>query len=650
MCGLAGILTSGGKRAEELARDVGRMIDPIAHRGPDDEGTWVSAASGVALGFRRLAIIDLSAAGHQPMVSRTERFTIVFNGEIYNAERIRPELLAAGFTFRGHSDTEVILAAFERWGVADAVPRFEGMFAMAVWDAERHELSLVRDRLGKKPLFLYWQPGLLTFGSELKSLSAGPAFDRTLDMDALAEFLRYLYVPGPRCIYARVKKLPPGHILTVRDVRQPLPHPVPYWSVRDAAARGMADPFTGSDEEAVDEFDRLLSGAVRDRMQADVPLGALLSGGIDSSAVVALLQEQTTRPVKTFSIAFDAAEHNEAHHAAAVAKHIGTEHTEVMLTGEDALAVVPKLPDIFDEPHGDTSQIPAYLICGVARREVTVALSGDGGDEVLGGYNRYTYGERMLERMMRVPSPARRLVAAGIGSVSAEGWNRAHRLMTPMLPPRLRQRLPGDKVHKIGRLLGADSLPRMYRSLVSVWQDAEGLLVRDGQREDTMMRLLAEPKPSRLLDRMMLADQRTYLTDDQLAKVDRVSMAVSLEVRVPLVDHRLVEFAWRLPARMKIRDGQGKWILRQVLYRRVPRALLERPKMGLSVPLGAWLRGPLRPWAEELLDEQRIVREGVLRPAAIRAAWRGVLAGRDEVALGLWSVLMFQAWRERWLA
>lgn len=650
MCGLAGILTSSGARAEEMSRDVTRMIDPISHRGPDDEGTWIQSDAGVALGFRRLAIIDLSAAGHQPMASRTTRFTIVFNGEIYNAERIRPELVAAGATFRGHSDTEVILAAFEQWGIIEAVRRFEGMFAMAVWDAERRELSLVRDRLGKKPLFVYWQPGLLTFGSELKSLSAGPAFDRALDLDALAEFLRYLYVPGPRCIYARVKKLPPGHILTVRDVRAPLPKPVAYWSVREAAARGLSDPFTGSDEEAVDEFDRLLFGAVRDRMQADVPLGALLSGGIDSSAVVALLQEQSARPVKTFSIAFEAAEHNEAHHAAAVARHIGTEHTEVMLTGEDALAVVPKLADIFDEPHGDTSQIPAYLICGVARRDVTVALSGDGGDEVLGGYNRYTYGERMLERMMRVPTPARRLVAAGIGSVSAEGWNRAHRLMTPVLPSRFRQRLPGDKVHKIGRLLGADSLPRMYRSLVSVWQDAESLLVHDGQREDTIMRLLAEPRPARLVDRMMLADQRTYLTDDQLAKVDRVSMAVSLEVRVPLVDHRLVEFAWRLPARMKIRDGEGKWILRQVLYRRVPRALLDRPKMGLSVPLGSWLRGPLRPWAEELLDEQRIAREGVLRPGAIRAAWRGVLAGRDEVALGLWSVLMFQAWRERWLA
>ncbi|HKG95751.1 MAG TPA: asparagine synthase (glutamine-hydrolyzing) [Gemmatimonadaceae bacterium] len=650
MCGFAGIFSSAGVREEQLVRDVERMIDPIAHRGPDDSGVFTDPSAGVALGFRRLAIIDLSALGHQPMRSGSGRFTLVFNGEVFNHNELRADLLRDGFTFRGHSDTEVILASFERWGVQAAVKRFVGMFAIAAWDRERRELSLIRDRLGIKPLFVYRAPsGVVTFGSELKALAAGPVFDNTLNRDALQDFLRYLYVPGPQSIYQHITKLPPGHVLTIADPRAPLPASVAYWSVEEVARRGLADQLTGSDEEVVDQFDALLSDAVKMRMEADVPLGALLSGGIDSSVVVALLQQHAARPVKTFSVAFDAEEHNEAHHAAAIAKHLGTDHTEYLLTGKEALDVVPKLPDIFDEPHGDTSQIPAYLICGVARREVTVALTGDGGDEVYGGYNRYTYGERMLQKMMRVPRPARRAVAAGIGTLSPAGWDRAHRFVRPMLPSSLKQRLPGDKVHKIGRIMGADSLPGMYRSLVSVWQDAEGLVVNGRRHRDRMEEVLSAREPRQLLDRMMLADQLTYLTEDQLAKVDRVSMANSLEVRVPLLDHRLVEFSWRAPSRFKIRDGKGKWLLRQVLYRRVPRELIERPKMGLSVPLGQWLRGPLRGWAEELLSADRLTRDGILHSAPIRAAWDQLQAGRDETALGLWAVLMFQGWKARWL-
>jgi asparagine synthase (glutamine-hydrolysing) len=650
MCGLAGILTSRGERAEQLERAVERMTETIVHRGPDDVGTMIDAEGGIGLGFRRLAIIDLSEQGHQPMRSASGRFTLVFNGEVFNHGALREELLRDGWRFRGHSDTEVILAAFERWGIAGAVPRFVGMFAIAVWDASSRALTLIRDRMGIKPLFVSQTDGRIIFGSELKALVVDPSFDRTVDVEALGDFLRYLYVPGPRTIYRAARKLSPGHMLTISDASAPLPASTPYWSVESAAARGLADPLIASDQDIADEFDARLSDAVRMRMEADVPLGALLSGGIDSTTVVALLQEHASRPVKTFAVAFDAAEHNEAHHAARVAKHLGTDHTEVELTGDDALAVVPKLADIFDEPHADTSQIPAYLICGVARRSVTVALSGDGGDEVYGGYNRYTYGEGMLRRIMQVPRPARMMVAAGIGSLSAESWNRAHRAVAPVLPGSLRHRLPGEKLHKIRRIMRARSSGGMYQSLVAAWPEPELLLREPSAQAGTMDRVLGAPTPSRLVDRMMLADQLTYLPDDQLAKVDRVSMAVSLEVRVPLLDHRLVEFSWRVPLHQKIRARQGKWLLRQSLERRVPLELIDRPKMGLSVPLGGWLRGALRGWADDLLSPAHLEREGLLHAEPIREAWRRVLDGRDEGALGVWAVLMFAAWKARWLS
>lgn len=649
MCGFAGLLTSAVHDGGYLDGVVRRMVAPLAHRGPDDSGFWSDAERGIGLGFRRLSIVDLSASGHQPMQSASGRYWMVFNGEVFNHGDIRRDLLARGRRFRGHSDTEVMLAAFEEWGIEASVRRFIGMFAIVLWDTHRRELSLIRDRMGIKPLFVYNRRGLTTFGSELKALVAEPSFDRTLDRDALTSYLRYLYVPAPRTIYQHAAKLRPGHILTISNAAAPLPESRPYWSVEEVAERGLADQFDGSDEEAVDELDRLLTDAVRLRMEADVPVGALLSGGIDSSVVVSMMQQQSSRPVKTFSVAFDVAEHNEAPHAAALSKHLGTDHTEMTLTGDDALAVVPKLPDIFDEPHADTSQIPAFLVCEVARREVTVALTGDGGDEVFGGYNRYTYGERMLGRMLSVPKPARRVIAAGIGRLSSNSWARAHRAVTPMLPSPLQQRLAGEKLAKVGRMMSADSIPHMYRSLVSAWQ-APGRVVVDGSEHDDLMeRVLTSPRPARLLDRMMLADQLTYLADDQLAKVDRVSMAVSLEARVPLLDHRLVEFSWRLPAEMKIREGTGKRLLREVLYRRVPRTLVERPKMGLSVPLEQWLRGPLRPWAEDLLSPEALERDGILRAAPIRRSWEGLLAGRGDESLAIWSVLVFQAWRQRWL-
>jgi len=650
MCGFAGLLTSERYRHDELRAITRRMAETLVHRGPDSSGEWVDAQAGVGLGFRRLAIIDLSEHGHQPMMSGSGRFWITFNGEVFNFAALRQELEATGARFRGHSDTEVILAAFERWGIEASVKRFIGMFAMAVWDTQARSLTLIRDRLGIKPLFIYSHGGLISFGSELKALQAGPAFDRALDRQSLTQYLRYLYVEAPRSIFRHVTKLRPGHMLTLTDPTAPLPESRPFWTLEEAWRRGETDRFAGSEDEALDALDRLLSDSVRLRLHADVPLGALFSGGIDSSTVVALMQEQSPRPVKTFTCAFDAAEHNEAHHAARLAKHLGTDHTELMVTGDDALSVVPKLAELFDEPHADTAQIPAYLVCALARREVTVALSGDGGDEVFGGYNRYAYGARLLPRIQRMPAPARRLVASGIGLFSSDSLARAHQRMTPVLPMALRQRLAGEKLTKVGHVMGRDGDAGMYRSLVSAWQDPHRLMIGGHEPPSAVDRVLSQAWPSRLIDRMMYADQLGYLPDDQLAKIDRVSMGVSLEVRVPLLDHRIVEFASTLPTRFKVANGKGKLILRRVLYRRVPEELVERPKMGFSVPLAQWLRGPLRQWSEDLLSEDALRRDEILQVEPIRRSWKSFLEGRGENALGLWSVLVFQAWRQRWLS
>jgi asparagine synthase (glutamine-hydrolysing) len=649
MCGFAGLWSTDGTNHAELTELARRMGDTLVHRGPDSSGTWADAEHGVALTFRRLAIIDLSEHGHQPMQSASGRYWMTFNGEIFNFPDLRRELEAAGARFRGHSDTEIALAAFERWGIRNSLPRFIGMFAMAIWDTQDHTLTLVRDRLGIKPLFIYQKDGLISFGSEIKALHAGPAFDRTLDTESLTQYLRYLYVEAPRSIFEYVSKLRPGHMLTICNPRAPLPASEAWWTLEHTWQQGLAHPFQGDENEALDVLDELLSDSVRMRLQSDVPLGALFSGGIDSSTVVALMQEQSPRPVKTFTCAFDAAEHNEAHHARRLAAHLGTDHNELMVTGEDALAVVPKLADLFDEPHADTAQIPAYLVCALARREVTVALSGDGGDEVFGGYNRYAFGAQLFPRVQRMPTVARRLAASGIGLFSADALGRAHERITPVLPSRMRHRLAGEKLAKLGKVLNRGDIAHMYRSLVSAWQEPQRLVLAAREPQSAVDRILAQPWPENLIDRMMYADQLGYLPDDQLAKIDRVSMGVSLEVRVPLLDHRVVEFASTLPTDFKVVDGKGKMILRRVLYRRAPQELVERPKMGFSVPLAQWLRGPLRGWAEDLLSVDALTRQQTLNVRAVRDSWDGLLAGRSENALGLWSVLVFQAWRQRWL-
>ncbi|HSL20187.1 MAG TPA: asparagine synthase (glutamine-hydrolyzing) [Vicinamibacterales bacterium] len=648
MCGLAGLLSTAGFNKDELLEHAARMVDPLVHRGPDDRGAWADSNAGIAFGFRRLAIVDLSPQGHQPMRSPSARFVMVFNGEVYNFQELRRDLERRGHRFRGHSDTEVILAGFDEWGVARTVPRLVGMFAIAVWDRQQRRLSLIRDRLGKKPLYVYREPGLITFGSELKALFSGPSFDRSIDRAALMSYLRYRYVPAPRSIFERVSKVLPAHILTIAEPRVPLPESKPYWSLHEVAERGLAYPLDLSDADAVTELDGLLTDAVRRRLYSDVPLGALLSGGVDSSTVVALMQEASARPVKTFTIGFDDGEFDEARHAARVAGHIGTDHTELMLTGEDACSLVPRLAEIFDEPLADPSQLPTLLVSRLARREVTVALSGDGGDELFGGYNRYVFGARVLPRVNRLPRPIRRRVAAGIASVPAATWNRLQRVAVVVGGGAAEHRL-GERIHKIGNVMHAETVGGMYRSLLSAWQRPAALVAGDADEYDPNADALDRSGPEGLLDRMMLADQAHYLPDDLLAKLDRASMAVSLEVRAPLLDHRVVELAWRLPQRLKLRDGVGKWALREVLYRRVPREIVERPKMGFSVPIDRWLRGPLRRWAQPLLAPDALA-DGGLDPAPVWRAWRDLQEGRRQSGAELWTVLMFQAWRERWVA
>ena len=645
MCGFSGILTAPSS-SRDLTLDISRMIRPLSHRGPDAEGVWVDEAAGIALGFRRLAIIDLSPNGHQPMTSASGRFRLVFNGEIYNFGELRQQLEGHGHTFKGHSDTEVILAAFEQWGIGEAIARAIGMFAMAIWDTRRRELSLVRDRLGKKPLFVYREPGLVTFGSELKALVAGPSFDRAINPRALASYLRYLYVPAPQCIFQHVVKIPAGHMLTIRDPRGPLPASVSYWSLRDVARAGIESRFEGTDDDAIDELDRLLGDAVGRRLQSDVPLGALLSGGIDSSAVVALMQERSSRPTRTYTIGFDDDAFDEASHAARVAKSLGTDHTDLRLTGDDARSLVPKLPEIFDEPLADPSQLPTLLVSQLARRDVTVALSGDGGDELFGGYNRYVYGSRVLPRVDRIPRPFRRAVAAGVRRVPSAAWDRLAGLST-IVPGAPLSRV-GERIGKLTHVMAAATVGDMYCSLLSAWQRPPHAGHHDQTIDDLNESVLDAAEPAELLDRMMLADQMTYLPDDLLAKLDRASMAVSLEVRAPLLDHRVVEFSWRLPPGLKLRDGVGKWILRQVLYRRVPRAIVERPKMGFSVPIDRWLRGPLRNWADSFLNLTELTRAGLPDPTEILRSWRELQAGRAANGTRVWAVIMFQAWQARW--
>lgn len=682
MCGIAGFWSGVGLESDTLQAIARPMAEAIMHRGPDDAGAWVDAQAGIALGHRRLSILDLSPAGHQPVVSLSGRYVIAFNGEIYNHLSLRAELEkntsfitppppltlalspAGGedapspphpsptwgegvIWWRGHSDTETLLAGFEAWGIESTLKKMVGMFAIALWDREERVLTLARDRIGEKPLYYGFQNNTFVFGSELKALKAHPDFLGEIDRDAICLYLRYCYIPAPYSIYKGIKKLLPGTYLQLPfgrdvDVLRAVT-PKSYWSLAEVAAQGLAAPFVGSDADAIAALDSQLKQSIGLQMIADVPLGAFLSGGVDSSTVVALMQAQSARPVKTFSIGFDGQGYNEADYAKAVAQHLGTDHTELYVSTAEAMQVIPMLGRIYDEPFADSSQIPTFLVAQMARQHVTVSLSGDAGDELFCGYNRYALADTW-GRIEWVPFGFRRVAGRLVKSVAPANWDAFFQLAAHFLT------LPANMSEKLGklatRLVSVDGVNELYYSLVSEIDNPEQVVI--GAKEPATWLTEAGMKPS--FDdaklHMMFMDTMTYLPDDILVKVDRAAMANSLETRVPFLDHRVVELAWALPMSMKMRDGKSKWILRQVLYQYVPKQLIERPKAGFGIPLGDWLRGPLREWVEGLLDENRLQQEGFFNVQYIRAKWQAHLEGKRNNPSFLWNVLMFQVWLE----
>jgi len=650
MCGLAGFLQLGGVDTASATDLIKRMSNSLQHRGPDDFGFWIDEPCGLALGHRRLAIVDLSPGGHQPMISPSGRYVIAFNGEIYNHLALRRETENAGLSraWQGHSDTETLLACVEAWGFETALTKFVGMFAIAMWDREERALYLARDRLGEKPLYYGRENTVYLFGSELKAIKAHPAFVGEINRNALALQLRHNYIPGPYSIYKGINKLPPGTWLRIdsRPENSTVGEPVPYWSLQQVIKRHQSNPDVGSDADAdeIANLDVLLRDAVRQQMMADVPLGAFLSGGVDSSAIVALMQAQSDRPVKTFTIGFHEERYNEAEHAKAVARHLGTDHTELYVSPREAMDVIPRLPSLYDEPFSDSSQIPTFLVSQMTRQHVTVSLSGDAGDELFGGYGRYFAARSLWNIVKALPIPLRRMLGTTAQSLSIEGWNRIGHMLRPILPNRLRDRPLGDRAHKLGQIFSTTVPDEIYPDLISHWKKPTDIVIGSAESPTLLTDHTLWPDLVDFEHRMMYLDTITYLPDDILVKVDRAAMGVSLETRVPFLDHRVVEFAWRLPLSMKIRDGQGKWILRQVLYKYVPKELIERPKMGFGVPIDSWLRGPLRDWAEDLLSPSRLLQEGYFNPIPIREKWEEHISGRRDWHYYLWDVLMFQAW------
>jgi len=641
MCGIAGFLEFAGATREALYETAARMAAALQHRGPDGMGVWVDPQAGIALSHRRLAVVELSELGGQPMQSACGRYIVVFNGEIYNFRSLREELQRRGHRFRGDSDTEVLLAAVAEWGFEPAIRRFLGMFAIALWDRRERTLYVARDRAGEKPLYYGRLGHSFVFGSELSALRSHPDGVGEIDQSALASYLRFGYVPAPHSIFTRIRKLQPGCFLTV-GASGVASDPVQYWSAEAVARAGLADPIRCSDQEAIEQLDALLSDAVGLQTYADVPVGAFLSGGIDSATIVALMRRHTRR-VKTFTIGFAEDAYNEADHARAVARHLGTEHTELTLSAADAIAVIPKLPDLYGEPFADASQIPTYLVSQLARRQVTVSLSGDGGDEVFGGYNRYSWADTIWMSTRFVPRSLRRVLARALTAVPPQQIDRAVAALRPVLPARIRVRHPGDKLHKGAALLSAVDRSGIYLNLVSHWARPDSVTSRHSSEKGTILTDSCRHLP-KFTDEMMLLDSLTYLPDDILVKLDRASMGNSLEARSPFLDHRVIEFAWRLPLELKVRQGKGKWIVRQVLGRYVPPALVDRPKAGFAIPLESWIRGPLRDWAEELLSESSLRADGLFDPAAIRLKWNQHLSGTYNWIGPLWTVLAFQTW------
>jgi len=654
MCGISGFIDILKQtKKEELESIVSLMSGSLQHRGPDDAGIWIDEKAGIALGHRRLSVLDISPEGHQPMVSENGRYVISFNGEIYNFKHLRTELSALNHSFLSRSDTEVILAAVTQWGLKEAVERFVGMFAFALWDRKEQVLFLVRDRLGIKPLYYGWLGNVFVFASELKAIKAHPDFHRDIDRNALAGMMCYRYVPAPGSIYKGIYKLLSGTWLEINayDICKNRNYnksssitPQIYWSAKKAAEYGIANPFRGGEKQAIEELDLLLRNSIKLCMISDVPLGVFLSGGIDSSTVAALMQAQSSCAINTFSIGFYEDQYNEAVYASGVAKHLGTKHTELYVTPAEAMGVIPELPVLYDEPFADPSQIPTFLVSGLARRHVTVCLSGDGGDELFGGYTRYIWLEKLQRITKNCPSLVRRLAQIIIEGISVDQWDRILSRLCPNDSVRLRYRKAGERLHNLSRLINASSAEEMYKLFISCWYDPREVVIGTDVPVDILNDRTTLSNGKNVLQQWILSDTQHSLQEDMLTKVDRASMGVSLEARVPILDHRVVEFAFSLPVNMKIRQGKGKWLLRKVLCNYVPGELIERQKMGFGVPIDKWIRGPLRDWAESLLEEKRLHREGFLKPEPIRRKWEEHMSGRKNWKGHLWNVLMFQAW------
>jgi len=647
MCGIAGFFSSefpGKRRDMDLL--CGSMVDTMFYRGPDGRGVWVDEARGIALGHRRLAILDLSVFGHQPMISLSGRYVIVLNGEIYNFRSIRIELEEKGCVLKSCSDTEVALCAIEQWGFDVALSRFNGMFAFALWDRQEHVLRLARDRIGEKPLY-YGKVGKdFVFASELKAFYKHPFFKPEVDRKALALYLQHAYVPAPYSIYNGISKLLPGTVLTIKDCFQnEVLEPTIYWSAQDVVGHGQMNRFQSDEKEAAKQLEVLLKDAVKIRMESDVPLGVFLSGGIDSSLVSALMQEQSTRPIKTFTIGFHEKAYDEAQRAKEIAGYLETEHVDLYVRPQDSLAVIPQLADIYDEPFADSSQIPTYLVSKMTREHVTVALSGDGGDEVFGGYNRYFWGKNIWDNIKWMPLIMRRLGSKALTLVSPGAWD----ALGNIVPDRFRLKTVGHKIHKIAGILKSDSAHDIYFKLASFWNGSSMVIQKDRMSDpDLFAREALSLDMKDFSEWMMLTDLITYLPDDILVKVDRASMAVGLEARSVFLDHRIVEMAFTLPIDFKIKGYQGKCVLKNILSKHIPKKLFEGPKRGFSIPLDAWLRGPLRDWAEDLLDEKKITQEGFFDPAEIRKKWNEYVSGKRNWQEYIWIILMFQAWKQRW--
>ena len=648
MCGIAGIFSHGFQN--DFHEQLVKMSDTIANRGPDDEGCWYDYQDGIGLAHRRLSIIDLSQSGHQPMLSPSGRYVIVFNGEIYNYKEIKKSLESQDIEWKSDSDTEVMLAAIDTWGIEKAVTYFNGMFAFGLWDKKKRVLSLCRDRLGIKPLYYAKIKKGILFGSELKAIKAHPDFNPVISQSSLGAYLRYNYVPAPDTIYKNTWKLKPGNIIhfTQYDIsNENFKESLCYWDIKKIAKEKQLNPFKGTEAEAIDQLDDLLVDSIKKRMISDVPIGAFLSGGIDSSTIVSIMQSQITQKVNTFSIGFNVEGYNEAVYARKIAKYLGTNHTELYLNQQDVIDVIPKLPAFYDEPFSDSSQIPTYLVSKLAKQTVTVSLSGDGGDELFGGYNRHFLIPYIWNRIEKIHPSLRKFGSNVLQLFSPVQLNQFFYKINILLPQNRQINRAGDKLDKLSEILPLTSPDAIYESLCSIWKNPENVIINP-ENKAKHSGMIFDVQLSGISNKTMFLDLISYLPDDILTKIDRATMAESLEGRVPILDHRIVEFAWSLPLEFKIRKNKGKLILRNVLNKYLPHEYVDRPKSGFSIPIDSWLRGDLLDWAENLLDKKRLISQGFFNASIVRKKWDEHLSKKRNWQYQLWNILMFQSWLEEY--